>query len=133
MALLTSQVIRYNFSVLGRNAAKLSLNCLRCNINSYSIATRRNLPKPCFGLFSPRTQLLNLKQSPFGPIRCNAKRWISEQEAKRAYENEWQRIKELPIYQRLKTLFLKYWYVAVPVHTVASALWFGSFYLIARL
>lgn len=35
------------------------------------------------------------------------------------------------IFQRLKTMTKKYWYIVVPVHIVTSTVWFGSFYFIA--
>lgn len=40
--------------------------------------------------------------------------------------------KKLSIFQRFKQMYRDYWYVLVPVHLVTSAVWFGSFYYIAK-
>lgn len=39
---------------------------------------------------------------------------------------------KLSIFKRFKAMYRDYWYVLVPVHLVTSAVWFGSFYYMAR-
>uniref|UniRef100_A0A914W954 DUF1279 domain-containing protein n=1 Tax=Plectus sambesii TaxID=2011161 RepID=A0A914W954_9BILA len=36
------------------------------------------------------------------------------------------------LWNRFKWMFRRYWYLAVPVHALTSAVWFGSFYMIAK-
>ena len=35
------------------------------------------------------------------------------------------------LWAKFKYLFKRYWYVAIPVHTVLSAVWFAGFYFMA--
>lgn len=39
--------------------------------------------------------------------------------------------KKLTKWQQLKKLYKEYWYIAVPVHLVTSAVWYGGFYYVA--
>lgn len=45
---------------------------------------------------------------------------------------EKEEVKKLSLFQRFKAMYRDYWYVLVPVHVVTSAVWYGSFYYMAR-
>ncbi|XP_054164502.1 uncharacterized protein C18orf19 homolog A-like [Oppia nitens] len=46
--------------------------------------------------------------------------------------NEWKQMKQLSLTKKLKYMFVKYWYISIPVHCVTGLLWFGSCYIIAK-
>ncbi|CAG2172251.1 unnamed protein product [Oppiella nova] len=46
--------------------------------------------------------------------------------------DEWQQMRQLSLTKKLKFMFVKYWYISIPVHMVTSVLWFGTTYLIAK-
>lgn len=41
-------------------------------------------------------------------------------------------VKKPTLFQKFKQMYRDYWYVLVPVHIVTSAVWFGSFYYMAK-
>lgn len=46
--------------------------------------------------------------------------------------DEWDELSKMSLFQRYKIMLKKYWYVAIPVHAITSALWFGAFYIAAK-
>lgn len=46
--------------------------------------------------------------------------------------SEWETVKALPLGKRLKYMLKKYWYIAIPIHCISSALWFGALYMICK-
>lgn len=46
--------------------------------------------------------------------------------------NEWEELLKLPLMKRMKVMFKKYWYIAIPLHCVNSALWFASMFFLVK-
>ncbi|CAG2115031.1 unnamed protein product [Medioppia subpectinata] len=46
--------------------------------------------------------------------------------------DDWQQMRQLSLTKKLKFMFVKYWYISIPVHVITSGLWFGASYLVAK-
>lgn len=46
--------------------------------------------------------------------------------------NEWEKLLKLPLMKRMNVMFKKYWYIAIPLHCINSALWFASMFFLVK-
>ena len=128
--------------------------CKQC-IASHERCTQMIISRP-LNVWSPRSspQLVSLKifANYNQPKRCLWTTLSRNQRLAQVYRNatkdsvgktskevpkadqlsEWQQMKQLSLTKKLKYMFVKYWYISIPVHCVTSLVWFGTCYIIAK-
>uniref|UniRef100_A0A914YKB8 DUF1279 domain-containing protein n=1 Tax=Panagrolaimus superbus TaxID=310955 RepID=A0A914YKB8_9BILA len=74
------------------------------------------------------------KKGPLGSLKDFKITMTPEEKQKKQTEIAKQKAEEKPkgLFAKFKFYFKRYWYIALPVHTVCCAVWLGSLFLIVR-